>query len=76
MIGGKAIAALDRAIKFDPSYSRAYVELSRIYSEARQLDKVHETISRFLKVMPNSLSARRALQRAKNQAAKKDRLPE
>ena len=59
---GKAATALEQAIKLDPSLVRAYFRLAKVYSELGQASRARETISRYLKFMPNNLHVRQLLQ--------------
>ena len=41
----------------DPSFEQAYRKLGEIYSRLKEPQKVRETLRRYLKFMPNNVSA-------------------
>jgi tetratricopeptide (TPR) repeat protein len=55
------VAEFERAIELDPSLESAYRSLAEIYSRAGNADGVRKTFERYLKFMPNSMTARKAL---------------
>jgi tetratricopeptide (TPR) repeat protein len=56
-----AIQHLEQAIGMDPSLEAAYRKLADIYTKRKQRNKVRETLSRYLKFMPNNVSVQNAL---------------
>jgi hypothetical protein len=57
----KAAAEFERAIELDPSLESAYRSLAEIHSRANNAEGVRKTLERYLKFMPNSITARKAL---------------
>jgi len=60
-LADKAIAEFERAIDLDPSLESAYRSLGEIYLRASNAEGVRKTFERYLKFMPNSMTARKAL---------------
>jgi tetratricopeptide (TPR) repeat protein len=60
-LADKAIAEFERAIDLDPSLESAYLSLGEIYSRASNAEGVRKTSERYLKFMPNSMTARKVL---------------
>lgn len=58
----EAVAQLERALALDPSLEPAYRKLAEIAREMRQPAKLRETFDRYLKFMPESVTARIAVQ--------------
>ncbi len=57
----KAILLLERAISLDPSLETAYRRLVEVYLRAGQPEKVRGTFERYLRFMPNNVTAQTAL---------------
>jgi tetratricopeptide (TPR) repeat protein len=57
----RAIQYLERAITLDPSLETAYRRLAEIYMRTGARAKVRETFERYLRFMPNNVTARTAL---------------
>jgi tetratricopeptide (TPR) repeat protein len=57
----KAITELNRAIELDPSFQDAYRSLETTYLRANNRQAARETLERYLKFMPQSITARSAL---------------
>lgn len=57
----KAIQLLERAITLDPSLEAAYRRLTEIYARTGQRAKVRSTFERYLRFMPNNVTAQTAL---------------
>jgi hypothetical protein len=58
----KAIAHLEKAIEMDPSLESAYRKLGEIYQKAKQPEKARELFERYLKFMPDNVTARTAME--------------
>ena len=60
--GDKAIEEFDKAIDLDPGLETAYRKLAEIYLSRNNSLELRHTLERYLKAMPNNLTARKALQ--------------
>lgn len=57
----KAIRYLEKAIEMDPSLESAYRKLGEIYARTKQPEKARQVSERYLKFMPDNVTARSAL---------------
>lgn len=57
----KAIGHLETAIQMDPSLERAYRKLGEIYARTNQPEKARQVFERYLKFMPDNVTARSAM---------------
>ena len=57
----KAIRHLEKAIEMDPSLERAYRKLGEIYVQMKQPAKARQVFERYLKFMPDNVTARSAM---------------
>jgi hypothetical protein len=57
----KAVAEYERAIELDPSLESAYRSLGEIYARANDAPRARATMARYLKFMPQSVTARKAM---------------
>lgn len=58
---GKSIDHLEKAIQMDPSLERAYRKLGEVYTRTKQPEKARQVFERYLKFMPDSVTARTAM---------------
>jgi len=57
----KAISEFERAIELDPSLEGAYRALGEIFMRANDVNGARTALQRYLKFMPQSLTARKAI---------------